>query len=379
MNREEKFIRARIQLLEKHPFFGYLALQLRVDWEVSKRIDWQKEGADAMIDSDGNIWFDPNEFDRMSSDELMYHLAHEAVHIAFEHLSWKGGFGRRGKRDPRRWNLAADIATNNMLSHSLPVPYGAPQCYEWEKKTAEEIFDLLKTKQQLVSGGQQFDKHIILPPGKQERKIDWKQMVAKAATYARQQGKMPGELETIVDKLLYPNMDWRSILFNFMSNLLREHLSWARPNRKFVWQKIYLPGPSQASPEIVFAVDSSGSIRKPEFAMMFGAVQEILWIFQDNPKITVIECDHKVQKVYPHISDADMVKLRRRGWGGTSFIPVFEWIEKEGIIPDVLLYATDGWGTFPDKPPHYPVIWLINTLKKVPWGIRIQFPRLTED
>ena len=54
---------------------------------------------------------------------------------------------------------------------------------------------------------------------------------------------------------------------------------------------------------------------------------------------------------------ADWKKKGVGGGGGTDFRPVFEAIEKSGIIPDVLVYFTDGYGTFPDKEPSYPVIW----------------------
>lgn len=53
--------------------------------------------------------------------------------------------------------------------------------------------------------------------------------------------------------------------------------------------------------------------------------------------------------------------MKFRGRGGTSFVPVFEWIEekmKNGMRPDALFFFTDLCGDFPDKAPSYPVAWL---------------------
>jgi len=52
------------------------------------------------------------------------------------------------------------------------------------------------------------------------------------------------------------------------------------------------------------------------------------------------------------------LKLPRnfQGGGGTSFIPVFDWVEQQGTQPETLIYFTDAQGAFPEAPPNYPVI-----------------------
>jgi predicted metal-dependent peptidase len=61
-----------------------------------------------------------------------------------------------------------------------------------------------------------------------------------------------------------------------------------------------------------------------------------------------------------------------RGGGGTAFAPAFEWIAREGLRPDVLVYFTDAEGEFPAAAPPYPVLWLVKGRAAVPWGERIQ-------
>jgi predicted metal-dependent peptidase len=60
------------------------------------------------------------------------------------------------------------------------------------------------------------------------------------------------------------------------------------------------------------------------------------------------------------------------GGGGTDFQPVFEWVAKEQLNPDLLVYFTDAEGQFPEREPAYPVAWLVKGKARTPFGIRIQ-------
>jgi predicted metal-dependent peptidase len=64
-------------------------------------------------------------------------------------------------------------------------------------------------------------------------------------------------------------------------------------------------------------------------------------------------------------------QITLKGRGGTDFTPVFEYITEKKIQPKVLLYYTDGCGTYPEKKPEYPVIWLLTEKVSVPWGKKI--------
>ncbi|CAK0762064.1 hypothetical protein CCP3SC15_2810001 [Gammaproteobacteria bacterium] len=61
-----------------------------------------------------------------------------------------------------------------------------------------------------------------------------------------------------------------------------------------------------------------------------------------------------------------------QGGGGTSFLPVFDWLASRDRTPDLLTYFTDAEGQFPPSEPSYPVLWLIKGKASVPWGTRIQ-------
>jgi predicted metal-dependent peptidase len=51
-----------------------------------------------------------------------------------------------------------------------------------------------------------------------------------------------------------------------------------------------------------------------------------------------------------------------KGWGGTSFIPVFEKVDamqEEGEIIDCLFYLSDGYGSYPEKESDYPAFMVL--------------------
>ncbi len=56
------------------------------------------------------------------------------------------------------------------------------------------------------------------------------------------------------------------------------------------------------------------------------------------------------------------------GGGGTDFRPVFEYIDQQINYPTLLLYFTDGMGTFPEAEPSYDVMWVMPEEKEVPFG-----------
>ena len=57
------------------------------------------------------------------------------------------------------------------------------------------------------------------------------------------------------------------------------------------------------------------------------------------------------------VEDGLVVVIEAHGGGGTDFRPVFQMIEDEGIVPEIVIFLTDCYGNFPDDEPPYPTIW----------------------
>ena len=130
----QKLIRARVRLLLSYPFFGTLCLRLKLI-----------PGDLPTMATDGaRIVYNPTFVDKLRPAELEGTFAHEVMHCALAHQC------RRGERDPRLWNEAADLAINPILiANGFTLPAGALIDPAFANLSAEEIYARLVQK----SGG----------------------------------------------------------------------------------------------------------------------------------------------------------------------------------------------------------------------------------
>ena len=127
----EKLTRARTRLVLDQPFFGTLSLRLKL-----------LPGLSATMATDGTrIVYNPSFVDQLKPAELEGTLAHEVLHCALGHHC------RRGNREPRLWNEAADLAINPILiNNGFTLPAGALIEPAFANLSAEEIYARLLQK-----------------------------------------------------------------------------------------------------------------------------------------------------------------------------------------------------------------------------------------
>ncbi len=125
----QKLTRARTQLLLKQPFFGTLSLRLKL-----------VAGSLPTMATDGSrIVFNSDFVDELTPAQLEGVIAHEVLHCALGHHC------RRGQRDPRLWNKAADLAINPILiRNGLILPEGALFDSACDNLSAEDIYARLQ-------------------------------------------------------------------------------------------------------------------------------------------------------------------------------------------------------------------------------------------
>jgi predicted metal-dependent peptidase len=80
-------------------------------------------------------------------------------------------------------------------------------------------------------------------------------------------------------------------------------------------------------------------------------------------RLTVLQCDAVIQSV-EEFEPEDLAptpkKIVVKGRGGTDFRPVFAWVEKNADAAlSLLIYATDGYGTYPAGRAPFPCLWVI--------------------
>ncbi len=213
-----------------------------------------------------------------------------------------------------------------------------------------------------------FDDHGVWSTGADNKEMAHekiKDMVSKAVAQMeeRTQGTMPGYLKELIDSCLkHKTLNWKSELRRFVGY---EEFAKFIPTRKKLNRRYPLmPGNKVLrKAHMLVACDSSGSVGDEEFAKFF---KEIDMIRHAGVSITLVECDADIQSVeeYKRLPP----KVKRIGYGGTDFRPVFKLV-KDGKYKkfklttkkvDGIIYLTDGAGTYPSpKDITTPVIWVI--------------------
>lgn len=195
----------------------------------------------------------------------------------------------------------------------------------------------------------------------EQSKIAERVFIAHAEEKAAGTGSS-GAFRGVLDDKKSDDIPWHQILLAHLQDLLLvSDTSFARPNRRFIHQGLVLPGNvKEPSGIVVYVIDTSGSQTDEDLDIASGHCQTIADEIQAN-EVIVIYCDETVQNV-DRFDYGDEIKLKAYGGGGTRFSPPFNWLVKEGIEPDVLVYFTDGYGNVGgscrlDEDPTYPVIW----------------------
>ena len=354
---EQKIKKSRVQLLLRHPF--YATIVLKRPFVVDKDCPFP-----AWTDGEV-IGYNPEQIKDFSVEELIWLWAHEGSHIARKHHL------RIFNRDHVRWNYATDYQMNNNLeSDGLQRPALAIHDPQYKGMSSDAIYEKLPPMRGGEDGGDGKDKKgtdRVKPwPGKkgqkptkaeveaESKKVDAE--VLDAAKMAEKRGKLPGDMAKLVEDLKNPLVDWRHLLRQYIQTSAKDDHTWRRPNRRFAWQNIYLPSLwSERIGEVVVAVDTSGSTygHQEQFVSEVAAIAREL----RPSKLHLLYCDTSVSAESFDNMD-DLTEFSPRGGGGTSFVPVFDWVDEQAVTPCVLVYLTDMWGEFPEIPPNYPVIWV---------------------
>ena len=128
----QRLVKARIWLIQNHPFFGHLAMYLEIILD---------ESVETMAVDGEHLFVAPSFLPKITEAELRGILVHEILHCAFLHHV------RRGERDPELWNEAADYVINpTVIESGFKLPAGALLEGRFKGMGAEEVYSLLKAK-----------------------------------------------------------------------------------------------------------------------------------------------------------------------------------------------------------------------------------------
>jgi predicted metal-dependent peptidase len=363
---ELKIIKARVALLMKQPFFGTLALRL-------KMVEDNSINPPTMAVDGKHIFYHPQFVIDTPPHEVEFIMAHEVMHCVFDHM------GRRNSRSPKKWNYAGDYVINAALQDAgFPVPANGLYNQAYAGMTTDQVYNLLPDMPE-DGGGSGYDSVRDAPPSDPndptptQSSDDWKVATVQAANAAKGRGKLPASLKRFVDEMVESKSDWRSRLRQFAVEQTKNDYSYARVNRRFASLGIFLPGlHSESMGTIAIVTDDSGSIGDDILKCFAGEIVSIRDAVRPQRTI-VISCDARVNHV-DDLEEYDLLEMKCHGGGGTDFRPPFDWLAERGITPACLIYLTDLYGPAPEEPPEYPVMWCCINDEVAPWGetIRIE-------
>lgn len=356
--------KAKTSLILEHPFIGSIALNM--PFELSNAVPTAATNGKRVV-------FNPSFIKDMPDEELKFLTAHEVMHPMLEHNF------RRGERQPRKWNRACDYVINELLVQEGvgKMPSGGLQntsIYNAGGGTSDGIYNILEDDQEgddgYADGNGPFDDCEDADGSAAEQaqaQAEMKIKVAQAAQAAKMMGKMSANMQRLVDETLQPKVDWRDVLRRFVEKARTDQRTWARPNRRFISQGIYLPSVTgEMMGELLFAVDCSGSIDQPTLNQ-FAA--EIKMVKEDclPVRIHVVYFDSVVSH-YESYAPEDDLDIKAHGGGGTAFSPVFKYAQDHDISPVACVFLTDLYCSDFGDAPDYPVLWVSNGAKNAPFG-----------
>lgn len=350
------------------PFFGYMLLRMDIicdDGIVPP----------TMCTNGMYIKFHPDFVVEIGVAKTKGVLRHEIMHVAMCHHV------RRQQRHSGKWNMATDYVINGIGKEAgWDLPEDGLFNDAYTNFTSEHVYELLPD---MPAGGGLFgpqwnwggvEDHPDAGKDESTRnqiEEDTKIDVLQAANAAKLMGKLPAHIERLANQIRKAKLPWKELLARFVLQQQRNDYTWLKPNKRFIEDELYLPTlHSEGVGKLIVAVDTSGSIGQEELTTFLAELNGILE--QARPEeVTLIPCDAVVHRKYIQVytpQDYPIQPPTLGGGGGTSFVPVFEHVEKENINPVCLIYLTDMIGTFPKHSPSYPTLWIATSEVEAPFG-----------
>jgi predicted metal-dependent peptidase len=369
----------RMRLLELHPFWGYLLMQVRIVADPALP-------AIAATDCVRHIWYNPILTRALDPDQLGFVLAHEVGHAVY------ASFERARGRIPVLWNMATDYAINRIVA-AIPHPGGRGALYRpvpgilldrrYDGLIAEAIYERLveegrggRSTPVTVNGvpasdhGGGLDVHVPGELSSEDREA-LADRVRAAIAHAEAQpsrGDVPGDAVRAVGPGR-SRVPWRRVFRRFVTAALtRDEYDPRKPNLRWATQGFVVPTlAGERVGTVVVALDTSGSMGPDQLA---AACAELRALAREVQDLRLVVADARVQEVVTlDTLEAWLTRGRAKGGGGTDHRPVFDWMRANRVVPDVFIGLTDLYSTFPDRAPPYPVVWVTPSHHgKAPFG-----------
>lgn len=341
-------------------FLGSLYCSLQFKWDHTR--------PDQVATDYTAIWWGPKDFLDCTPEERESTLLHEIWHNGLLHNI------RRGTRDPLLWNIACDYRINNDLRRNgrfIPDTWVVdPRIDDKGIMAEEDIYDLLcKKALKIPANYQHFD--LLSEPKDAVNTITAVVRAVQAAELAGKAGLLPGSIRTTLDTFLNPVIPWRTVLMQWMTDLLDEDFSWKRPNRRYLDDGLYLPSRELDEgrlEHLVYFLDVSGSITDKDAQRFNSEVKYVQEVLQPK-KLTLVQFDTAIQDVREFTEHDRFDELEIIGRGGTCLVCVHDYIEKHKPTA-AIIFSDLECSPMKKLSEPIPVIWAVirNHTAWVPFG-----------
>ena len=301
--------------------------------------------------------------------------------------------------DRRRWNLACDIAVEQIIEKEKLSGLRLPENPRREQvfrilgdrsPAAEEIYGMLEThafccEEEELENAFLFDDHSLWDAVTEEEqraglRKKWEKVLAYTGrnknVQSHRRGTRKGTDREEVDEIPKSRYDYRKFLKQF--SVPREEVELDTESFDYVFYcygmehygNMPLIEPLEYKEvnrleELVIAIDTSSSCSREVVQQFLGETYEILSQrenFFRKMKVYIIQCDSFIQDVAIIHSEEEWKEYSKtitiQGRGGTDFCPVFQYIEEQKKAKEIqklkaLIYFTDGDGIYPQAKPDY--------------------------
>ena len=347
------------------------------------------------------------------SNKTVFILLHEIMHDALDHLPRRTMF--LGENAPEQdlilWNFAADVVVNeNLLSwtsleypsqivtkDSLELPHDIPLITEVIYRHLKQNTNCEISKSQNVGDGcsvvtttittkngkvlHKETKVLIQKPSNGNPQPSYKSV--ELLESLKQAGITGGDIENEIEFIKSP-VNLRQHLFKYFETLKSgcDDITFLKPAKlDYIMngddQVLKYPTFISRTVKTVIGIDTSGSITDDEYGVFISTV----WNHRQVLEGKVVFCDADIKSTVDLNDSLSNLKdelRKRKGYGGTSYEPVFEMAENEHV--DLVIYFTDLFPySFPER-PKFKVMWVVkldsNTYqaaKELPYGKVIWF------
>lgn len=352
----------RMDAVRRAPFYGDILVSLSFIEDKSV----QTAMTDGMI-----VRYNPDFLGGMTPGERNYIIMHEVMHVLLRHPM------RAKNRRMDIWNAAADYIVNSILDwdvrpvmRKVDIPFERPKDGLFAEvdrmQSAESLYDcILRDNPEPAEDGSLVGRTTYREGINGEKKVvaGADPDLAKPAPMTRQQEALmeertnalirraakrgtgsfavPPALAEILDT---KKPDWRVLMRDFLDVEIKDDVSYATPERKYLHMDLILPGhPTEEEEleELWAFVDSSGSIGKERMDIFLTQLYRISKEFQCL--INLCFWDTKVTDVYRKVrGEKNLLKCVPTHSGGTDVNCIYDWIAANKVRPEVMLILTDG-------------------------------------